>query len=184
MFFIIGSNGDTIRNIEENYQVLVTIDVDKKEYTVEGPSKAVAQAKKEILAHLNIIQEEMDVPKGIKESTQLKNEVNESLVDVSKLAGSFITLEGDKFSLASTSTKNLMNAKRLLDLMLTEMGTTSKKALDSADHTIVHKYMEYTVLPMQDASAMPLYDKKLDWNKLEYVNKDEQDDYVVLNSQE
>ncbi|KAL7315983.1 hypothetical protein PS15m_005137 [Mucor circinelloides] len=184
MFFIIGSNGDTIRNIEDNYQVLVTIDVDKKEYTVEGPSKAVAQAKKEILAHLNIIQEEVDVPKGIKESTQLKNEVNESLVDVSKLAGSFITLEGDKFSLASKSTENLMNAKRLLDLMLTEMGATSKKALDSADHTVVHKHMEYTVLPMQDASAMLLYDKKLDWNKLEYVNKDEQDDYMVLNSQE
>lgn len=126
MFFIIGNNGDTIRNIEENYQVLVTIDVDKKEYTVEGPSKAVAQAKKEILAHLNIIQEEVDVPKEIKESAQLKNEVNESLVDVSKLAGSFITLEGDKFSLASTSTKNLMNAKRLLDLMLTEVNNEQR----------------------------------------------------------
>lgn len=64
------------------------------------------------------------------------------------------------------------------------MGATSKKALDSADHTVVHKHMEYTVLPMQDASAMLLYDKKLDWNKLDYVNKDEQDDYMVLNSQE
>lgn len=121
MFFIIGSNGDTIRTIEEDHQVLITIDVEKKEYTVEGPSKAVVQAKKEILTHLNIIQEEVDAPKGIKENTQLKNEVNESLVDVSKLAGSFITLEKDKFSLASTSTENLMNAKRLLNLMLTEV---------------------------------------------------------------
>ncbi|KAK4515062.1 uncharacterized protein ATC70_002672 [Mucor velutinosus] len=184
MFFIIGSNGDTIRTIEEKHQVLITIDVEKKEYAVEGPSKAVAQAKKEILTHLNIIQEEVDVPKRIKEDTQLKNEVDESLADVSELAGSFITLERDKFSLASTSTENLMNAKRLLNLMLTEMGATSKAALDSADHTIVHKHMEYTVLPMQDASSMPLYDKKLNWNRLEYRNKDEQDDYVVLDSQD
>ncbi|KAL9547354.1 hypothetical protein MBANPS3_006213 [Mucor bainieri] len=184
MFFIIGSNGDTIRTIEEDYQVLITIDVDKKEYTVEGPSKAVAQAKKEILTHLNIIQEEVDVPKEIKDNTRLKNQVNDSLVDVSKLAGSFITLEQDKFSLASTSAENLMNAKRLLDLMLTEMGATSKKALDSADHTIVHKHMEYTVLPLHDSSAMPLYDKKMNWNKLEYSDKDVQDDYMVLDNQD
>ncbi|GAN09039.1 hypothetical protein MAM1_0239c08561 [Mucor ambiguus] len=184
MFFIIGSNGDTIRTIEEDHQVLITIDVDKKLYTVEGPSKAVAQAKKEILTHMNIIQEEVDVPKGIKENTRLRSEVNESLVEVSKLAGSFITLEEDKFSLASTSSESLMNAKRLLTLMLSEMGATSKKALDSADHTVVHTHMEYTVLPMQDSSSMQLYDKKLNWNKLEYRNKDEQDDYMVLDSQD
>lgn len=64
------------------------------------------------------------------------------------------------------------------------MGATRKKALDSADHTIVHKHMEYTVLPMQDSSAMSFYDKKLNWNKLEYRNKEQQDDYVVLGSQE
>lgn len=121
MFFIIGSNGDTIRTIEEAHQVLITIDVEKKEYTVEGPSKAVAQAKKDIVTHLNITQEEATVPKEIRENTQLRNEVNESLVDVSKLAGSFIALEGDRFSLASTSTESLMNAKRLLNLMLTEV---------------------------------------------------------------
>jgi hypothetical protein len=96
MFFIIGSNGDTIRNIEENYQVLITIDVDKKEYTVEGLSKAVAQAKEEILTHLNILQEEMNLPDETKKNSQLKNEVNESLVDISKLTGSFITLDKDK----------------------------------------------------------------------------------------
>lgn len=64
------------------------------------------------------------------------------------------------------------------------MNATSKKALDTANHTIVHKNMEFTVLPIQDSLSMPYYDKKLDWNKLEYNNKDEQDDYMVLNGQE
>lgn len=96
MFFIIGSNGDAIRNIEQNHQVLITVDVDEKEYTIEGLSKAVAQAKEEILTHLNILQEEMNLPDEIKENSQLKNEVNESLMDISKLAGSFVTLDKDK----------------------------------------------------------------------------------------
>lgn len=63
------------------------------------------------------------------------------------------------------------------------MNATHKKALDTVDHTIVHKQMEFTVLPMHDSSSMAFYDKKLDWNKLEYKHKDEEDDYMVLNDQ-
>ncbi|KAI8637290.1 hypothetical protein BD408DRAFT_486337 [Parasitella parasitica] len=184
LFFIIGNNGDTIRNIEENYHVFITIDVDKQEYAVEGLSKAVAKAKEEILTHLNILEDQVDVPEKIKRDPQLRNDVNESLVDMSKLAASFITLEDDKFSLASTSAENLSNAKRLLNLTLTEMNATGKKALSTADHTVIHKDLEFTVLPMQDVLSMPFYDKKLNWNKLEYKKKDEKDDYMVFGGQE
>ncbi|CEP10638.1 hypothetical protein [Parasitella parasitica] len=184
LFFIIGNNGDTVRNIEENFQVFITIDVDNQEYTVEGPSKAVAKAKEEILTHLNILEEEVDVPEKIMKDVQLRNDVNESLVDMSKLTASFITMEDDKFSLATTSAENLSNAKRLLNLTLTEMNATSKKALNTADHTIVHKDLEFTVLPMQDVLSMPFYNKKLDWNKLDYKKKEEEDDYMIFNSQE
>lgn len=99
LFFIIGDNGNTIRNIEQENQVKVTIDVHSNEYIVEGPSAAVVKAKREILTHLNIRQDTMDIPTSVVENKDLKAEVSNSLVDISKVAGTFITLKDNKVCL-------------------------------------------------------------------------------------
>lgn len=96
LFFIIGDNGSTIREIEQKNQVKVTIDVNSNEYIVEGPSASVAKAKGEILTHLNIKEDTMDVPADIAGNEELKTEIANTLIDISKVAGSFITLENDK----------------------------------------------------------------------------------------
>lgn len=99
LFFIIGDNGNTIRNIEQENQVKVTIDVHSNQYIVEGPSAAVAKAKREILTHLNIKEDTMDIPSNVVENSHLKTEISNSLVDISKVAGTFITLDDDKVCL-------------------------------------------------------------------------------------
>ncbi|KAI8094511.1 mitochondrial inner-membrane-bound regulator-domain-containing protein [Thamnidium elegans] len=162
LFFIIGDNGSTIREIEQENQVKVTIDVNSNEYIVEGPSASVAKAKNEILTHLNIKEDTMDVPADIAANQELKTEIANTLIDISKVAGSFITLENDKFCFASISDDSMENAKRLLKLTLKEF--TRK---NETDHTITHTNAEYTVLPFHDPSSMSFYDRKLNWNRLE-----------------
>ncbi|KAI9269703.1 mitochondrial inner-membrane-bound regulator-domain-containing protein [Helicostylum pulchrum] len=162
LFFIIGDNGSTIREIEQENQVKVTIDVNSNEYIVEGSSASVAKAKSEILTHLNIKEDTMDVPADIAENQELKTEIANTLVDISKVAGSFITLENDKFCFASISDDSMENAKRLLKLTLKELTRKSE-----TNHTITHTNVEYTVLPFHDPSSMSFYDRKLNWNRLE-----------------
>lgn len=96
LFFIIGDNGNTIRNIEQENQVKITIDVQSDQYIVEGPSVAVAKAKGEILTHLDIKEDTIDIPKTVVENSNLKTEILNSLADISKVAGTFITMDDNK----------------------------------------------------------------------------------------
>jgi hypothetical protein len=93
LFFIIGDNGNTMRRIEQENDVKVTIDVSSNQYIVEGPSAAVIKTKRDIKTRLNIKEDKMDVPVEI--VGELKTEVLNALADVSKVAGTFITLEED-----------------------------------------------------------------------------------------
>lgn len=96
LFFIIGDNGSTIRYIEQKNKVKVTIDVNSNEYIVEGPSASVATAKEEILTHLDIKEDTVDIPASMKENTDLQEQIENNLIDISKAAGTFITLDNDK----------------------------------------------------------------------------------------
>ncbi|KAG2197508.1 hypothetical protein INT47_007117, partial [Mucor saturninus] len=178
LFFIIGDNGSTIRNIEQENQVKVTIDVQSNQYIVEGPSAAVVKAKREILTHLNIIEDTMDIPTSVVENSILKTEISNSLVDISKVAGTFITMDDNRFILASISDDAMENAKRLLSLMLKELDATS----DLSNKTVVHDNAEFTVLPLHDPTSMTFYDKKLNWSRLE--GDKEVDGFKVLGGEE
>lgn len=96
LFFIIGDNGNTIRSIEEQNQVNVNIDVINNQYIVEGLSEDVLKAKKEILSHLDIMQDTVNAPKFVLESQDLQTEIADALVDISKVAGTFISLKDGK----------------------------------------------------------------------------------------
>lgn len=94
LFFIIGDNGNTMRKIEQENDVKVTIDVSSNQYIVEGLAGAVAKAKQEIKSHLDIKEETMEVKCQLDQET--RDEIEDALVDVSKVAGTFITLKDDK----------------------------------------------------------------------------------------
>jgi hypothetical protein len=94
LFFIIGDNGNTLRKIEQDNEVRIIIDVSSNQYIVEGPSAAVAKAKQEIKSHVNIQYDEMDIVHDLDQNT--RDEVSNALVDVSKVAGTFITMKDNK----------------------------------------------------------------------------------------
>ncbi|KAG1473501.1 hypothetical protein G6F56_000918 [Rhizopus delemar] len=96
LFFIIGDNGNTIRNIETKNEVNITIDVLKNQYLVEGQPLAVEKAKKDIFSHLNIIEGHIQVPKEMIENEHFRSEISRVLTDVSKVSGSYILLNDDK----------------------------------------------------------------------------------------
>ncbi|KAI9339833.1 hypothetical protein BD770DRAFT_330843 [Pilaira anomala] len=172
LFFIIGDNGSTIRHIEQKNQVKVTIDVNSNEYIVEGPSASVVKAKKEILTHLDIKEDTVDIPPSMKENPDLKAQIENNLIDISKAVGTFITLDNDKFCFASVSDVAMENAKRLLNIILNEVINSSYKHNES-DHIITHTNAEYTALPFHDQTSMTFYDRKLNWNRLETNKHDD-----------
>ncbi|KAI8047346.1 mitochondrial inner-membrane-bound regulator-domain-containing protein [Gilbertella persicaria] len=183
LFFIIGDNGNTIRSIEQKNDVNITIDIEKSEYVIEGLPEAVRQTKKDIQSRLKIQQEHIDLPVQVIHDSQLQSQVNQALPDISRLSRTFITIEDNKMVLASMSDEAMQDAKRLLNLFLTEINATDKQPLDKADHTVVHNNASYTLLPLYDSASIPFYDRGFYWKRLKNNTVDTQKNYQVLNGQ-
>ncbi|CAO3678740.1 unnamed protein product [Rhizopus stolonifer] len=166
LFFIIGDNGNTIRNIETKNEVNITIDVSKNQYLVEGQPLAVEKAKKDIFSHLNIIEGHIQVPKEMIENEHFRSEISRVLTDVSKVSGSYILLNADKFVFSSLSQASMDNAKRLLSLTLTDLKMTNQRPLDQADRTVVQNGSEFSLIPFHDTHAMSVYNRQFGWSRL------------------
>jgi hypothetical protein len=74
--------------------------------------------------------------------------------------------------LAGLSDDAMDNAKRLLGLMLMDITITNKK--DTT--TLVSNNAEFTVLPFHDSTSMSLYNRKLDWNRLQSKNSNNEEE--------
>lgn len=103
LFFIIGDNGNTIRAIEKKNDVNITIDVSEGAYIVEGSPEAVGAAKKEILSHLTISEETVDLPAKVVENPEVLHEIEVALSDVSRTAGAYISLTDDKVKMHNST---------------------------------------------------------------------------------
>ncbi|KAG1455947.1 hypothetical protein G6F46_005253 [Rhizopus delemar] len=167
LFFIIGDNGNTIRKIEEKNNVNITIDVSQSRYLVEGQPTAVEKTKKDIKSHLTIVENEVQVPQETIENEHYRSGISHLLTDISKVSGSYISLNGDKFVFSSLSQETMDNAKRLLSLALTDLKLTNKKPLNQADKIIIQNGAEFNLIPFHDSHAMSLHDRQYGWSKLQ-----------------
>ncbi|KAG1307407.1 hypothetical protein G6F64_006835 [Rhizopus arrhizus] len=167
LFFIIGDNGNTIRKIEEKNDVNITIDVSQSRYLVEGQPTAVEKTKKDIKSHLTIVENEVQVPQEAIENEHYRSGISHLLTDISKVSGSYISLNGDKFVFSSLSQETMNNAKRLLSLALTDLKLTNKKPLNQADKIIIQNGAEFNLIPFHDSHAMSLHDRQYGWSKLQ-----------------
>ncbi|KAI8880883.1 hypothetical protein K501DRAFT_335128 [Backusella circina FSU 941] len=167
LFFIIGDNGSTIRQVEEDFDVGITIDVHGSNYMIQGPSNAVDKAKEAIHSKLDIVQEEMPIPSKVKGCPELEQEVKSVLADISKVSNAYISFNGDKFNLACRSKEAIEKAKTILSLALLELDMTDKKPLDTSDMTLTQKRdNECSLLPIHDASAMSVYSRRFGWSRI------------------
>ena len=96
LFFIIGDNGSTIRKIEEANKVNVTIDVTQSRDLIEGPPSAVENAKRDIQGHLKLVEGQVQVPIETLEDSRFRSEISRVLAGISKVSGSYISLDNDK----------------------------------------------------------------------------------------
>ncbi|KAI9279377.1 hypothetical protein BY458DRAFT_584877 [Sporodiniella umbellata] len=165
LFFVIGDNGDMLRKIEKKNDVNITIDVSKYEYLMEGQPAAVQKAKIDIASYLNISEGHTQVPKEVLENKDLQSEVIRLLTDVSKVSGSYISLNEDKFIFSSLSESAMDNAKRLLNLALTELKVTHKKPLNEADKTMAQSNSQFSLMPFYDPRSMSVYNQHFGWSK-------------------
>ncbi|KAI9007547.1 hypothetical protein CLU79DRAFT_778036 [Phycomyces nitens] len=186
LFFVIGNNGATLRNIENRSKATITIDVSKLQYILEGLPEEVKIAKEEIKACLPIVKKEYNIPqlRDDMAKTDFGVQSKNILSDISKVSNTYIHMNNGKFHIAALSLDALDNSKRQLELALTEMGYTDKKPLGVSDHTIVSlpdnstdptgkSEDPYIFIPTHDTLAMPLLTRKIGWSRIAQKTSEE-----------
>ena len=101
LFFIIGDNGVTMRGIEQESGVNITINVANHQCIIDGPSKSVDKAKAAIGAYLDISREHVDLPR-IKDNVTYNDITvasNRLLADISAASGAYVALQDEKVGL-------------------------------------------------------------------------------------
>ncbi|KAL0077206.1 hypothetical protein F4703DRAFT_1882680 [Phycomyces blakesleeanus] len=194
LFFVIGNNGATLRNIENMSKATITIDVSKSQYVLEGLPEEVEIARQEIKSCLPIVKKEYDIPqlKDDMAKTDFAVQSKNLLSDISKISNTYISINDGKFHIAALSQKSLDSSKRQLELVLTEMGYTDKKPLSVSDHTLIAISKDltnlsvkpkdfYSLTPIHDASAMPLSARNVGWSRV--VHDTNHDQYRPFGSQ-
>lgn len=99
LFFIIGENGATLREIEDNHRVRVTINVEDGQYAIEGRKQDVEAAKRAIKEHLHLVHESMDIPPLSVGLEEMIRNFQPVLVDISRGSGTFIDIQDGKVSI-------------------------------------------------------------------------------------
>ncbi|CEG82065.1 hypothetical protein RMATCC62417_16191 [Rhizopus microsporus] len=158
----------------------LTSDIDSR-YLIEGQPSAVENAKRDIQGHLKLVEGQVQVPIETLEGSRFRSEISRVLADISKVSGSYISLDNNKFVFTSLSDHAMENAKRLLNLTLTELNMTSKKPLEQANKTLVNQGSEFNLVPFHDSLAMPMYDRQFGWSRLKKKNDSEHKEPNLIN---
>ncbi|KAG0167579.1 hypothetical protein DFQ30_005890 [Apophysomyces sp. BC1015] len=171
LFFVIGDNGATLRAIENQNEVNITINVANYRYTVHGTSEAVERAKLAIKNHLRLFHRQLDLPafKELQYHGSIEREIKRVLVDISKASGVFIALENGK---------------------IYQLDFTDKQPLAASDYIAVAnidsqptKHLQqnpYVLLPLQDEQAMPLFGRRVGWSRVSRTKSRTEDEDDVL----
>ncbi|KAF7726715.1 hypothetical protein EC973_008489 [Apophysomyces ossiformis] len=195
LFFVIGDNGATLREIEAKNEVSITINVANYRYTVSGTPEAIERAKVDIREHLQLFHRELDLP-PVKEQhyySTIEKEMKRMLVDISKASGVFIVLENGKFSMAGRSEESLEHASRLLKIAITELSFSDKRSLAASDYIAIETvekpsncrapHHPYVLLPLHDEQAMPLVARGVGWSRISRVKSEEDSEEEISMNQ-
>ncbi|KAG0000894.1 hypothetical protein BGZ65_003974 [Modicella reniformis] len=152
LFFMLESEGDSLRRIEKEKKVRVAIDITNETYMIQGSEQSIQEAQELIQELVMVTEETWDISSYSNRDLVMK--VPSALEDIARRSGTFVSA-GDENTLiiAGRSDKAMEEAKRLFDLRLHE----SADGVEGI--TLFHQEDELNpvgMFPVYDSVAMTL----------------------------
>ncbi|KAF9364756.1 hypothetical protein BGX34_000488 [Mortierella sp. NVP85] len=152
LFFMLESEGDTLRRLEKDMNVRVAINIAHENYIIHGTEQAIKEAQELIRELVVVTEETWDISPY--RNRDLIMTAPSALEDIARRSGTFISAgEDDTLIIAGRSSRAMDEAKRLFDLRLHE-------SADGAESlTVFHLNDELKPLgmfPVHDSVAMTL----------------------------
>jgi hypothetical protein len=120
LFFMLESEGDTLRRLEKDMNVRVAINIAHENYIIQGTEQAIKEAQELIRELVVVTEETWDISPY--KNRDLIMTAPSALEDIARRSGTFISAgTNDTLIIAGRSSGAMDEAKRLFDLRLHEV---------------------------------------------------------------
>ncbi|KAF9586247.1 hypothetical protein BGW38_008015 [Lunasporangiospora selenospora] len=117
LYFILGVEGDSLRKLEKEKNVQISINIADESFMIQGAKDSIAEAKKAI-EELVVVTEEPWEISGYEDKALVIGEPA-ALEDIARRSGTFVSAENENtLVISGRSTYELEEAKRLFDLKM------------------------------------------------------------------
>ncbi|KAF8928212.1 hypothetical protein BGZ47_001759 [Haplosporangium gracile] len=115
LFFILGAEGNSLRQLEKDKNVRLSISIADETYTIRGEKASIQEAKERIQDMIAVTEESWDVS-GYKGKDLVMKDAS-ALEDIARRSETFVSAGDDNILIiAGRSDRNMEEAKRLFDL--------------------------------------------------------------------
>ncbi|ORX92339.1 hypothetical protein K493DRAFT_44364 [Basidiobolus meristosporus CBS 931.73] len=157
LFFIIGNDGDTIRQLELEGNVVIGIDLEKECYTIKGQDTSIDKIKHKIKQLLNYVEETLDIADASPDFLAQNLPV---ISEISKLSNTYMVVDNDqKLHISGLSDSDLRRARLLLGSFWSK--PDERHSSELLYHGSTENQSNLNFFPIHDPQSMSLYQKSL-----------------------
>ncbi|KAI8065934.1 hypothetical protein BC940DRAFT_303231 [Gongronella butleri] len=174
LFFLLADNGNVFCEIEDQFpRSNIMINVASGQCTIVAPDRHMDAMQKAVHDALQLQRVNVRLASSSDHTASLETLTQPILDDLSMLAGVHMTVDNDTISMSAKSQSSLERAKRLLSVLLTDLGLTPQPSFQEADMTVLQQALASTnepplsFLPLHDAATMPPTVASMGWSRLQ-----------------
>ncbi|KAF9359940.1 hypothetical protein BGX26_010985 [Mortierella sp. AD094] len=117
LFFILGSEGDSMKQLEKEKGVNISINIADETYIIRGARDSIVETQARIREMVAVTDESWDISSY--DDRDLVLRLPHVMEDIARRSDTFVSAgNGDTLNIAGRTTKNIEEAKRLFDLKL------------------------------------------------------------------
>ncbi|KAF9101644.1 hypothetical protein BGX29_005424 [Mortierella sp. GBA35] len=155
LFFILGTEGNSLRQLEKEKNVRLSISIAEETYTIRGEKASIQEAKELIQDMIAVTEESWDVSSYKDKDLVMKDA--SALEDIARRSETFVSAGDDNtLVIAGRSEKSMEEAKRLFDLKMQQPGKEDGLAFYYQEDVLAPLGM----LPVFDSVTMSLDENK------------------------
>ncbi|CAI2168169.1 5546_t:CDS:10 [Funneliformis geosporum] len=164
LFFIIGPEEKTLREIKNKSNVKIQIDSENLTYKIIGFSQNIEKAK-EMIKNMTVYHTAtMELPSHIKDNEKSLQEIMPLVQDICTASETFIEIDANRqFVVSGRSHQDIKESLRLLNVAL------HKPDRNESDLILCNEtqdFNEYSFFPIHDSEIMSLYNRNLNWHRV------------------
>ncbi|KAF9437936.1 hypothetical protein BGZ76_010479 [Entomortierella beljakovae] len=169
LFFILGSEGNSLRQLEKEKQVNISINIADETYIIKGGRESIAEAQQRVREMVAVTEESWDISSYNDKDLILSE--SSVMEDIARRSDTYVVRGNEGYlNIAGRTDRDIEEAKRLFDVKL------SKKPDNIESLTFFHQEDE-----LKPVGMFPVYDSinmSLDENKKSFFRICQTDPYV------